>query len=45
VNVPLSWLRELVDGLPDAGATSELLDGLGLSVEAVHERAGAPEGL
>jgi phenylalanyl-tRNA synthetase beta chain len=45
VNVPLSWLRELVDDLPDAAGTAELLDGLGLSVEAVHERPGAPDGV
>ena len=45
MNVPYEWLRELVPDLPDAAATSELLDGLGLAVEAVHELPAAPSGV
>ena len=45
MNVPYAWLRELVPDLPDAAATSELLDGLGLAVEAVHELPAAPSGV
>ena len=45
MNVPLSWLRELVGDLPQAGEVADLLSGLGLSVEATHERQGAPAGV
>ncbi|MEX2502301.1 MAG: phenylalanine--tRNA ligase subunit beta [Trueperaceae bacterium] len=45
MNVPYGWLRELVENLPDPAATAELLDGLGLAVEALHERPAAPAGV
>ncbi|MDZ7800477.1 MAG: phenylalanine--tRNA ligase subunit beta [Trueperaceae bacterium] len=45
MRIPHGWLAELVPGLPDADALSELLPGLGLGVEAVHERPAAPAGV
>jgi len=45
VNVPVSWLAELVEELPDAARLSDLLPGLGLGVEAVHELPAAPAGV
>ena len=45
MRVPHSWLAELVDGLPDAAATADLLAGLGLGVEAIEEVPGAPAGV
>ncbi len=45
MRVPYGWLAELVDGLPGPAATADLLAGLGLGVEAVHEVAGAPTGV
>ncbi|UCH25092.1 MAG: phenylalanine--tRNA ligase subunit beta [Trueperaceae bacterium] len=42
---PYSWLKELVDGLPPLDETVELLDGLGLGVEAVHRLPAAPDGV
>jgi len=45
MRVPYGWLAELVEGLPDADATADLLASLGLGVEAVEEVAGAPAGV
>ena len=45
MNVPVSWLAELVEELPDAARLSDLLPGLGLGVEAVHELPAAPAGV
>lgn len=44
MNVPYDWLQELVPGLPPVAETADLLAGLGLGVEAIHERAAAPLG-
>lgn len=44
MRVPLGWLQEFFDQpLPEVGALTELLDALGLAVEAVHEVPGAPD--
>lgn len=45
MRVPLSWLAELVPALPDRATTVELLAGLGLGVETVHELPAAPAGV
>lgn len=45
MRVPLDALRELVPGLPDDERVIELLDGLGLPVDSVHDLPGAPEGV
>jgi phenylalanyl-tRNA synthetase beta chain len=45
VNVPHGWLRELVPDLPSPADTADLLAGLGLGVEAVHDLPGAPAGV
>ena len=46
MRVPYGWLQELLGGaLPDLDGTAELLDGLGLAVEAVHRADGAPAGV
>src|SRR5690606_37639677 len=46
VRVPLGWLQEFFDEpLPEVGEVTDLLDGLGLSVETVHELPAAPEGV
>lgn len=45
MRVPHGWLAELVPGLPDPAATADLLAGLGLGVEALHEVPGAPAGV
>lgn len=44
MKVPYSWLQEFVPELPPTSELTELLDGLGLSVEAVHEYPGAAAG-
>lgn len=44
MRVPLGWLQEFFDEpLPEVGALTELLDGLGLAVEAVDQAPAAPE--
>lgn len=45
MNVPVSWLAELVGELPDVARLSDLLPGLGLGVEAVHDLPAAPAGV
>ncbi len=45
MNVPVSWLAELVADLPSVARLTDLLPGLGLGVEAVHELPAAPEGV
>lgn len=45
MRVPLSWLAELVDDLPDAAALADLLPGLGLGVEEVVALPAAPPGV
>ncbi len=45
MNVPASWLAELVPDLPDVARLTDLLPGLGLGVEAVHELPAAPAGV
>lgn len=45
MNVPVSWLAELVGDLPGVGRLTDLLPGLGLGVEAVHELPAAPAGV
>ena len=45
MNVPYAWLRELVPDLPSPAETADLLAGLGLGVEAVHDLSGAPAGV
>ena len=45
MRVPYGWLAELVDGLPPLDRVVELLDGLGLAVEEVHEQPAAPAGV
>ena len=44
MKVPYSWLVELLPGVPDVEVTGELLDSLGLGVEAIHQLPGAPQG-
>lgn len=44
MRVPLELLREFVPDLPDDERVAELLDGLGLPVDAVHDLPGAPAG-
>jgi phenylalanyl-tRNA synthetase beta chain len=44
VKVPYGWLSEFVAGLPPVPELVELLDGLGLPVEAVHRYEGAAPG-
>ena len=46
MRVPHGWLAEFLgDALPAVGRTVELLDGLGLAVETVHELPAAPSGV
>lgn len=46
MRVPVSWLQTFFDGeLPEVGRLTELLSGLGLSVETVHRLPPAPEGV
>lgn len=44
MNVPYSWLRELIPDLPPASETAELLTAIGLSVEELHDYPGAAAG-
>jgi phenylalanyl-tRNA synthetase beta chain len=44
VIVPHSWLAEFIADLPPAAETAELLTGIGLSVEALHDYPGAAPG-
>lgn len=44
MNVPYSWLREFLPALPGPEETAELLTGIGLGCEAVHDYPGAPAG-
>jgi phenylalanyl-tRNA synthetase beta chain len=43
MNVPYSWLKEFIPDLPHIQKTSELLAGLGLSVESVTELTAPPK--
>ncbi len=44
MKVPLSWLQQFFnEPLPEVAALVDLLDGLGLAVEQVHQQAGAPQ--
>jgi phenylalanyl-tRNA synthetase beta chain len=45
MRVPYGWLSELVEGLPPAETTADLLAGLGLGVEGIEDVAGAPTGV
>jgi phenylalanyl-tRNA synthetase beta chain len=45
MRVPVSWLAELIPSLPDVPTTVDLLAGLGLGVETVHQLAAAPAGV
>src|SRR5690606_25063494 len=46
VRVPYSWLQTFFTApLPEPSALVDLLDGLGLAVEAVEEMPGAPAGV
>lgn len=46
MRVPVSWLQAFFDDeLPELGELSDLLSGLGLSVETVHHMPAAPEGV
>ncbi|HZJ10645.1 MAG TPA: phenylalanine--tRNA ligase subunit beta [Trueperaceae bacterium] len=46
MRAPVTWLQEFFDEpLPELGRLTDLLDGLGLSVETVHYLPGAPEGV
>ncbi|MDF1524125.1 MAG: phenylalanine--tRNA ligase subunit beta, partial [Trueperaceae bacterium] len=45
MRVPHGWLAELVPGLPGPAETADLLAGLGLGVEAIHEVPAAPAGV
>ena len=43
MNVPYSWLKEFLPDLPEVEKVTELLAGLGLSVESVHEAKAPPK--
>ncbi len=45
MNLPYSWLQELVPELPDVQALSDLLPSLGLGVERVYELPAPPPGV
>ena len=45
MNVPYSWIQELLPGLPEPDALREVLDALGLAVEAVHRLPAPPAGV
>lgn len=45
MNVPRTWLEALVGPLPATETVVDLLDGLGLAVEQVHERPAVPGGV
>lgn len=46
MRVPVSWLQEFfTEPLPEVGRLVELLNGLGLAVETVHEAPAAPTGV
>ncbi len=46
MRVPVSWLQTFFDEeLPEVGRLTDLLSGLGLAVETVHELPPAPEGV
>ena len=45
MNLPYSWLKELLPNAPGPEKLVDLLPQLGLGVEAVHELAGSPEGV
>jgi phenylalanyl-tRNA synthetase beta chain len=42
MNVPYSWLKEFLPDLPEVSKVTELLAGLGLSVESVSELSAPP---
>ncbi|MGL4608102.1 MAG: phenylalanine--tRNA ligase subunit beta, partial [Trueperaceae bacterium] len=43
MNVPYSWLKEFLPDLPEVEKVTDLLAGLGLSVESVHEAKAPPK--
>lgn len=46
MRVPVEWLQEFFDEpLPPVGELVEMLNGLGLSVETVHQLSAAPQGV
>ncbi|MDQ3460187.1 MAG: phenylalanine--tRNA ligase subunit beta, partial [Deinococcota bacterium] len=45
MNLPYSWLAELLPELPPAAELADLLAGIGLGVERVYELPGAPGGV
>lgn len=45
MNVPYSWLKEFVPGLPGPAETGDLLTSIGLATEAVHDYPGVPAGV
>ncbi|WP_457638397.1 phenylalanine--tRNA ligase subunit beta [Oceanithermus sp.] len=45
MNVPYSWLREFLPDLPEPEAVREVLDSLGLAVEAIHHLPRPPAGV
>lgn len=45
MNVPYSWLKELVSDVPNALTTADLLTGIGLSVERVYDLPAPPRGV
>lgn len=45
MNIPYTWLNELVEDLPPLEQLCDLLDGIGLGVEEVHHFPAAPAGV
>ena len=45
MRIPYGWLAELVEDLPSLEHTVDLLNGLGLEVDAVHRSPAAPTGV
>lgn len=45
MNIPYTWLNELVEDLPPLKQLCDLLDGIGLGVEEVHHFPAAPAGV
>ena len=45
MNLPYSWLKDLLPDAPEPDVLADILPQLGLGVEAVHELAGSPEGV
>lgn len=45
MNVPYSWLKEFIPDLPGPEETGELLTGIGLATEEIHDYPGVPTGV